>query len=106
MVRVRYIFSTLTLRHYVTYLLFNIYEGLVLLKLAYTVLILINTGPSNVNELNLKVYNICIVQNQNFCPVSLLTLLNSVLLYGLCKRFFPIFVVTENSTMHWSSKRG
>ena len=31
--------------------LFNIYEGLVLLKLAYTVLILINTHPSNVNFL-------------------------------------------------------
>ena len=30
--------------------LFNIIKGLVLLKLADTVLILINTGPSNVNS--------------------------------------------------------
>ena len=30
----------------------NINEGLVLLKLANIVLILVNTGPSNVNELN------------------------------------------------------
>ena len=35
--------------------LFNIYEGLVLLKLAETVLILINTGQSNVNVLSNKI---------------------------------------------------
>ena len=36
--------------------LFNINEGLVLLKLANTVLILINTGPSNVK---VRVSNTC-----------------------------------------------
>ena len=77
-----------------------------MLKLADTVLILINIGSSNVNELNLKVYNICIVQNQNFCPISLLTLLNRVCCSTVFVNVFSPFLLSQKTARCIDQVRG
>ena len=62
--------------------------------------------PNTCYKYNLKVYNICIVQNQNFCPVSLLTLLNRVCCSTVFVNVFSPFLLSQKTARCIDQVRG